>query len=186
MDNYYVYIHRRKDSNEVFYIGISRQEKYFRVNTKTGRNPIWNNIVYKYGFIGEVLYSNLSKSEACLIEKALIKSYGRINLKTGCLANLTAGGDGSVDCPKSIETKNKMRKARLGKSLKNMKNNKNPKKIVATKKTVNELKRMMEESKKRMAERMPPKETLEWMRKKEEVKLYLETGWVKGRKFKFN
>lgn len=49
-----------------------------------------------------------------------------------------------------------------------MKNNKNPKKIVATKKTVNELKRMMEESKKRMAERMPPKETLEWMRKKAE------------------
>lgn len=117
MDNYYVYIHRRKDSNEVFYIGISRQEKYFRVNTKTGRNPIWNNIVNKYGFIGEVLYSNLSKSEACLIEKALIKSYGRININSGVLANLTAGGDGSVDCPKSIETKNKMSRARLGKPL---------------------------------------------------------------------
>lgn len=119
MDNYYVYIHRRKDNKEVFYVGISRQEKYFRVNTKTGRNPIWNNIVNKYGFIGEVLYSNLSKEDACLIEKALIKSYGRINIKSGVLANLTAGGDGSVDCPKSIETKSKMSKARLGKPLSN-------------------------------------------------------------------
>ena len=117
MNNYYVYIHRRKDNNEVFYVGISRQEKYFRVNTKTGRNPIWNNIVNKYGFIGEVLYSNLSKEDACLIEKALIKSYGRINTNSGVLANLTAGGDGSVDCPKSFETKNKMRKARVGKPL---------------------------------------------------------------------
>ena len=117
MNNYYVYIHRRKDNNEVFYVGISRQEKYFRVNTKTGRNPIWNNIVNKYGFIGEVLYSNLSKEDACLIEKALIKSYGRINTDKGVLANLTAGGDGSVDCPKSFETKNKMSKARIGKPL---------------------------------------------------------------------
>ena len=117
MNNYYVYIHRKKDNNEVFYVGISRQEKYFRVNTKTGRNPIWNNIVNKYGFIGEVLYSNLSKEDACLIEKALIKSYGRINTNTGVLANLTAGGDGSVDCPKSFETKNKMSKARVGKPL---------------------------------------------------------------------
>lgn len=117
MNNYYVYIHRRKDNNEVFYVGISRQEKYFRINTKTGRNQIWNNIVNKYGFIGEVLYSNLSKEYACLIEKALIKSYGRINTNTGVLANLTAGGDGSVDCPKSFETKNKMSKARVGKPL---------------------------------------------------------------------
>ena len=117
MNNYYVYIHRRKDNKTVFYVGISRQEKYFRVNTKTGRNPIWNNIVNKYGFTGEVLFSDLSKEDACLIEKALIKSYGRINTNSGVLANLTAGGDGSVDCPKSIETKNKMSKARVGKPL---------------------------------------------------------------------
>jgi len=61
MNNYYVYIHRRKDNKTVFYVGISRQEKYFRVNTKTGRNPIWNNIVNKYGFTGEVLLSELGQ-----------------------------------------------------------------------------------------------------------------------------
>lgn len=117
MNNYYVYIHRRKDNNEVFYVGISKQIKYLRVNTKHGRNPIWNNIVKKYGFYGEVLHNNLSKENACLIEMSLIKSYGRLNIKTGILANLTAGGDGSVDCPKSEETKNKMRVARIGKPL---------------------------------------------------------------------
>ena len=115
MNNYYVYIHRRKDNNEVFYVGISKQIKYLRVNTKHGRNPIWNNIVKKYGFYGEVLHNNLSKENACLIEMSLIKSYGRLNIKTGILANLTAGGDGSVDCPKSEETKNKMKLSKLGK-----------------------------------------------------------------------
>jgi len=115
MNNYYVYIHRRKDNNEVFYVGISRQEKYLRVKINTGRNSLWNNIVNKYGYYGEVIHSQLSKDEALKIEMALIKSYGRINLKTGCLANLTDGGDGSLECIKTEETKDKIRSYRIGK-----------------------------------------------------------------------
>lgn len=42
----------------------------------------------------------------------------------------------------------------------------NSKKIVISKKTAEKFKKAMYESKKRMEERMPPKETLEWMRKK--------------------
>lgn len=115
MNNYYVYIHRRKDNNEVFYVGISRQEKYLRVKINTGRNGLWKNIVNKYGYNGEVIHSQLSKDEAIKIEMALIKSYGRINLKTGCLANLTDGGDGSLECFKTDEAKDKIRNYRIGK-----------------------------------------------------------------------
>jgi hypothetical protein len=115
MNNYYVYIHRRKDTNEVFYVGISRQEKYLRVKINTGRNGLWKNIVNKYGYYGEVIHSQLSKDEAIKIEMALIKSYGRINLKTGCLANLTDGGDGSLECFKTDEAKDKIRNYRIGK-----------------------------------------------------------------------
>lgn len=115
MNNYYVYIHRRKDNNEVFYVGISRQEKYLRVKINTGRNGLWKNIVNKYGYYGEVIHNQLSKDEAIKIEMALIKSYGRINLKTGCLANLTDGGDGSLECFKTDEAKDKIRNYRIGK-----------------------------------------------------------------------
>ena len=43
-----------------------------------------------------------------------------------------------------------------------------PKKIVISKKTAEKFKKATDESKKRMEERMPPKETLEWIRKKAE------------------
>lgn len=115
MNNYYVYIHRRKDNNEVFYVGISRMNKYIRVKIKAGRNTLWQRIVNKYGYYGEVIHDHLSKDEAIKIEMALIKSYGRINLKTGCLANLTDGGDGSLECLRNDETKDRIRNYRSGK-----------------------------------------------------------------------
>lgn len=115
MNNYYVYIHRRKDNNEVFYVGISRMGKYVRLKIKAGRNSLWQRIVDKYGYYGEIIHDNLSKDEAVKIEISLIKSYGRINLKSGCLANLTDGGDGSLECLRSNETKNKIREYRKGK-----------------------------------------------------------------------
>ena len=105
MNNYYVYIHRRKDNNEVFYVGISRMGKYVRLKIKAGRNSLWQRIVDKYGYYGEIIHDNLSKDEAVKIEISLIRSYGRINLKSGCLANLTDGGDGSLECLRSNETK---------------------------------------------------------------------------------
>lgn len=115
MNNYYVYIHRRKDNNEVFYVGISRMGKYVRLKIKAGRNSLWQRIVDKYGYYGEIIHDNLSKDEAVKIEISLIRSYGRINLKSGCLANLTDGGDGSLECLRSNETKNKIREYRKGK-----------------------------------------------------------------------
>ena len=115
MEKYYVYIHRRKDTNEVFYVGISKQIKYRRIRRVHGRNGFWKNIAKKHGYKAEVIHDNLSKEQACLIEIALIKSYGRLDLETGVLANLTQGGDGSVDCKRTEEQKKKISESRKGK-----------------------------------------------------------------------
>ena len=87
-----VYQHRRKDTNEVFYIGISH-EKY-RPYSKLSRNVTWKSIVNKHGYEVDILISGCSWEDACKIEKALIKDYGRADLELGPLVNLTEGGDG--------------------------------------------------------------------------------------------
>lgn len=115
MNNYYVYIHKKKDNNAIFYIGISCQDKYKRAKTSIGRNNLWNKIVSKHGFYSNILVSNISKENAIKIEVFLIKVFGRIDNNTGCLANLTDGGDGSYNCHKSTDTKQKMRMSKLGK-----------------------------------------------------------------------
>ena len=45
--NYYVYQHTRLDTNEVFYIGISKVKKYKRARDKYDRSDFWKRIVNK-------------------------------------------------------------------------------------------------------------------------------------------
>ena len=94
-----VYLHRRKDTNEVFYVGIGKD--YYRMGRKANRNQYWHNIVNKYGYTKEILFKNITWDEAIKKEIELIKKYGRKDLKTGCLVNITRGGEG---CPsKEVE-----------------------------------------------------------------------------------
>lgn len=88
-----VYLHRRMDTLEPFYIGISENKR--RVNRKDSRNKYWKNIYKKYGFVSEIVIDNISWEDACNIEIFLILLYGRKDLKTGCLCNMTQGGEGA-------------------------------------------------------------------------------------------
>lgn len=90
----YLYRHIRLDKNEPFYIGIS--DNKYRASTKRKRNPIWKHIVSKTDYEIEVLIDDLTWDEACRKEKEFIGLYGRIDIKTGCLANMTSGGDGTI------------------------------------------------------------------------------------------
>ena len=54
---------------------------------------------------------NLSESAAFTIEVALIAQYGRIDNNSGCLRNLTSGGEGASGHSESA--RRKMRDARL-------------------------------------------------------------------------
>lgn len=87
-----IYKHIRKDNNEIFYIGIGKTIK--RAKSTFNRNSYWHNIVKKVGYNIEIFNSDCSWEEACEKEKELIKLYGRRDLGTGSLVNMTDGGEG--------------------------------------------------------------------------------------------
>lgn len=107
----YVYIHRRNDIendyDNIFYVGIGTKKRVFQT---LSRNKFWKHIVNKHGFTGSIVKDDLTWEAACLMEKELIKFYGRKDLGLGNLCNLTDGGDGQLGCYPSEETKEKMRK----------------------------------------------------------------------------
>lgn len=113
MKIHYLYRHIRLDKNEPFYIGIGSYEQgckkykmYERANLKIRRNNIWNSIFEKTKYRVDIV---LEVNDLDLInekEKEFVKLYGRINLGTGILANLTDGGkgiDNSVELKASRE-----------------------------------------------------------------------------------
>lgn len=108
-----VYQHRRKDTNEVFYIGIGKYRK--RAFNKIDRSIYWKRIVNKYGYSVDVLVDGCSAEEAQKIEIGLINSYGRSDLGLGSLINKTDGGDGGCGLLVSEETKLKISKSKKGK-----------------------------------------------------------------------
>jgi hypothetical protein len=65
-----------------------------------------------------ILHENITESEAIASEIALIRAIGRRNNGTGCLLNLTNGGDGLLGFRHSKETKEKVSKAKKGKPSK--------------------------------------------------------------------
>jgi hypothetical protein len=108
-----VYKHIRLDNNEIFYIGIGKSIKR-AYNKNNNRSKFWKNIVDKTDYKVEIIKDDLSWKEACELEKKLIKKYGRKDLNTGTLVNLTNGGDGYCNGPLSKEHKLKIGKAHKG------------------------------------------------------------------------
>jgi hypothetical protein len=110
-----VYIHKRLDTNEVFYVGIGKDSK--RAYTKSSRNKHWHSIVKKAGYEVIILFDALSYEEASTKEKELIKQYGRADLKEGSLVNMIDGGDGTLGFVQSKEQLEKLSKIRKGRKL---------------------------------------------------------------------
>jgi hypothetical protein len=91
----YVYIHRRIDTDEVFYVGIGVSKR--RAWSKHGRNKHWVNVVNKHGFYHEIVFSGVSREDAKEIETLIIETVGRRDLNNGPLVNMTGGGDGHLN-----------------------------------------------------------------------------------------
>jgi hypothetical protein len=92
----YVYEHVRVDKNEVFYVGIGSDEenKFIRAYSKKRRSKFWKDLTKHSNYTVRIVVNNISWEDACKKEKELIKLYGRKDLKTGTLVNLTEGGEG--------------------------------------------------------------------------------------------
>lgn len=106
----YVYRHIRLDKNEPFYIGIGDDGNYKRPYKKTGRTKYWQHIA-NLGYEVEIMMDGLTWEQAIEKEKEFIKLYGRIDLKTGILVNMTDGGDGVKGKITTDETKDKISNA---------------------------------------------------------------------------
>lgn len=99
----YVYKHIRLDTNEIFYIGIGKYK--YRPYSKHNRNNYWRNIVNKTKYDVKIITKCDTWEEACLIEKYLITFYGRRDLGTGSLVNMTDGGEGTNNYIKTKEVR---------------------------------------------------------------------------------
>lgn len=105
-----VYVHKKSDTGEVFYVGIGTyRERAFR---KAGRGQHWQRTVKKHGYKIEITHEGVCWEEACSIEKYLIYFYGRADLKTGGLVNRTDGGDGVFNLPYEIRHNPEMKNRR--------------------------------------------------------------------------
>ena len=115
---HYLYRHIRLDKNEPFYIGIGTkpekfsetyESEYCRAFSKQRKDSkIWKLVVKKTDYEVEILME--SEDYEFLKEKEIefIKLYGRIDKGTGCLANMTDGGDGTLGVVVSEEKKKKL------------------------------------------------------------------------------
>lgn len=110
----YVYRHRRIDKNEIFYIGIGKGNRAYNTHS---RNKYWKNITKKTDYVVEILIDNISLEDAYELEIFLIELYGRKDLKTGNLVNLTIGGDGCNGAVRTKEWRNKISESKKGKKL---------------------------------------------------------------------
>ena len=113
-----VYTHE-KTNGEVFYVGIGES---YRPYKKSGRSKFWKETIKKYpDYKVNIVCTNLTWEEACEIEIYLIKYYGRRNLGTGTLVNLTDGGDGGNGFIMTEEQKENLRQKNLGRTYPNRK-----------------------------------------------------------------
>jgi hypothetical protein len=105
-EDYYVYLHRRNDTNEVFYVGKGRGNRAWN---KSHRSFWWRSIVNKCDYTVEIEEKCLSEQSAFDLEIELIKFYKENNHP---LCNMTLGGDGASGCIRSAETLAKMSESR--------------------------------------------------------------------------
>jgi len=107
---YYVYAYIREDGTP-YYIG---KGKKYRVYTQQSHHiPVPKNrsrILF--------LETNLSNVGACALERRYIEWYGRKDIGTGILRNLTNGGEGADGYKLSAERCKEMSLARIGKKRK--------------------------------------------------------------------
>lgn len=123
MENIY-FVYQYSDENNIpFYIGKGKEDRYkehFYLRDKTYANNTFfykklNKLLNNNKEVNvKILHNNLTNKEASDIEIYYIAFYGRRILKTGTLCNLTPGGDGGCSSIITEETRNKLRKAGLG------------------------------------------------------------------------
>lgn len=110
----YVYAYMRIDGKTPYYIGkgVGR-----RAWSKHWNNDHTVETIRRPANIDRIviLQDGLTDEQAVALEISLITLWGRKDKGTGCLRNLTDGGEGAVGRKQTMKTKEKLRLANLGK-----------------------------------------------------------------------
>ena len=105
--HYYTYAYLREDKTP-YYIGKGKGKRIYSTNRIIKPPKDKSRVIY--------LKQNLTEEEAFRHEIYMIAVFGRKDLGTGILYNLTDGGDGASGLSHSEESKIKMSEAKKGKS----------------------------------------------------------------------
>lgn len=112
--SFYVYQYLREDQTP-YYIGKGRGSRAYTSHKRTNGTDL---VPEDFSRI-QILADNLTEYDAYQMEIALIKQYGRKDIGTGILRNMTDGGDGAPGrvYKHSEESKKKISKAHMGKTF---------------------------------------------------------------------
>jgi hypothetical protein len=102
---FYVYQYLREDGSP-YYIGKGKDNRAWSYQRTINRPPDDRIVIIK---------NNLTEDEAHELEIELIRQYGRKDLGTGILRNMTDGGEGASGRITSEVTKSKISEANIGK-----------------------------------------------------------------------
>jgi hypothetical protein len=104
MNKFYVYMYLREDGTP-YYVGKGKGKRAYAIERRL-KVPSEDRIVFPY--------TNLTEEDAFQKEIELISKYGRKDIGTGILRNLTDGGEGASGLVMNEETKTKIGNALRG------------------------------------------------------------------------
>lgn len=99
---YYVYVHIRQDTNQIFYVGKGKENRCF---SKNNRNKHWKHITESVSYKVNIIASDLEEELAFLCETEMIAKLKHLKIN---LVNYTDGGEGVSGLKHSEESKKKM------------------------------------------------------------------------------
>jgi group I intron endonuclease len=108
--NFYIYQHKKTDTNEIFYVGKGKGRRFKQI---FGRNEYWHRVVKKHGFTSEIIKNGLDEELALFAEMECIDVYKRRGIK---LVNATDGGEGSSGYKHTEQHKEKLKGNSFGES----------------------------------------------------------------------
>jgi hypothetical protein len=108
---FYAYLYRDTNGKPIYVgKGCGRRVKH-HIYAKTKLGDILREYKADGYIIEPIIYPCLDEELAFFVEEELIRKYGRINIGTGSLLNITSGGQGTSGRKQSQETKDKISKS---------------------------------------------------------------------------